>query len=72
MIILYTGAGCPACVEAKSWMKAHGIKYEEKDVWSDTEALEDIKSKGFSSIPQFFDEEGNHLADYHNYKTRLL
>ncbi len=31
-IHLYTEPGCGACTEAKSFLKLHGIAYEERDV----------------------------------------
>jgi glutaredoxin len=31
-IHLYTEPGCVACVEAKSFLQAHGILFEERDV----------------------------------------
>ena len=31
-IHLYTEPGCGACIEAKSFLKSHGICFEERDV----------------------------------------
>lgn len=36
---LYTEPGCAACVEAKSFLKSHGIPFEERDVRSNPEFL---------------------------------
>ena len=38
-IHLYTEPGCGACTEAKSFLKLHGIAYEERDVRSNPEYL---------------------------------
>lgn len=36
-IYLYTEPGCGACIEAKSFLKARGISFEERDVRSNLE-----------------------------------
>jgi glutaredoxin len=36
---LYTEPGCGACIEAKSFLKLHGISFEERDVRANSEYL---------------------------------
>jgi glutaredoxin len=38
-IRLYTEPGCPACIEAKSFLASHRIAFEERDVRADPEHL---------------------------------
>lgn len=38
-IHLYTEPGCGACIEAKSFLQARGIAFEERDVRTNSEYL---------------------------------
>jgi glutaredoxin len=38
-IYLYTEPGCGACIEAKSFLAARGIRFEERDVRANPEYL---------------------------------
>ena len=40
LIHLYTEPGCGACVEAKNFLKSHGIVFEERDVQAHPEYMQ--------------------------------
>jgi glutaredoxin len=72
-IHLYTEPSCGACIEAKKFLKSHGISYEERDVRANPEFLriltEDLDSctlptlvAGDSIIPGFGREDYERLA----------
>lgn len=41
-VTIYTEPGCPFCLAAKNDMKARGVKYTERDVTTDAEALAEM------------------------------
>lgn len=41
-IILFTQPGCSPCTWAKSYLSEKGIPYEERDVSTDPQAVEDL------------------------------
>ena len=72
-IQLYTEAGCDACIEAKNFLKSHGIAFEERDVRAHPEYLriltDDLDSctlptlvAGDTVITGFLGEDYQHLA----------
>ena len=72
-IHLYTEPSCGACIEAKNFLKSHGISFEERDVRANPEFLriltEDLDSctlptlvAGDSIIPGFDREDYERLA----------
>jgi glutaredoxin 3 len=57
-VVVYTTSWCPACKQARSWMNANGISYNERDVDQDRDAHEKLKRiTGATTIPTF-DIEG--------------
>jgi glutaredoxin len=57
-VVVYTTSWCPACKQARSWMNANGISYNERDIEQDRDAHEKLKRiTGATTIPTF-DIEG--------------
>jgi glutaredoxin 3 len=53
---IYTTPICPYCVRAKSLLKKKGAKFEEIDVFMDSEARAEMESEsgGRRTVPQIF------------------
>jgi glutaredoxin 3 len=63
-VVVYTTSWCPACKQAKSWMNAHGMAYDERDVEASgaySRELHSLNPRG--SIPTF-DVEGQVLVGF--------
>jgi len=49
---VYTTPTCPYCAMAKDFLKKHGVKFEEVDVYSNREAAIEIMTKtGQMGVP---------------------
>ncbi len=49
---IYSTPGCPYCMRAKSYLEAKGIAYENIDVSTDTQGLEEmVKISGQMGVP---------------------
>ena len=63
-VVVYTTSWCPACKQAKSWMNAQGMAYDERDVEASvaySRELHSLNPRG--SIPTF-DVEGQVLVGF--------
>lgn len=55
MVTIYTKNYCPYCVKAKTLLGSLNIPYEEHDVSSTPEVIEELSRKsGFRTVPQIF------------------
>jgi glutaredoxin 3 len=55
MIKIYTKNYCPYCTQAKALLTSLGAEYEEVDVTSSPEVMEDLVEKtGLMTVPQIF------------------
>ena len=54
MITVYSKAGCPNCVKAKTLLEFYEIEYEEVRIDEDNFGLAFIKGKGHKSVPQLY------------------
>jgi len=52
-IIIFTTPTCPYCSAAKEYLQQKGYKYIEKDITTDTEARDLLKSSGIMGVPAF-------------------
>ncbi|SDC28974.1 regulatory protein spx [Pelagirhabdus alkalitolerans] len=43
MVTLYTSPSCTSCRKAKAWLEEHDIPYRERNIFSDTLSLDEIK-----------------------------
>jgi len=50
-VVLYTTSWCPACRQAKEYLRSNAIPYEEKDVESSQTAAQEFQSLGGGGVP---------------------
>lgn len=63
-IVVYgTGKACTWCVQCCDYLEREGKEYTYKNVREDEEALEELQSQGFGSVPQVF-IDGEHIGGY--------
>ncbi|SEO50794.1 regulatory protein spx [Amphibacillus marinus] len=43
MVTLYTSPSCTSCRKAKAWLEEHDIPYHERNIFSDTLSIDEIK-----------------------------
>ncbi|BAM47922.1 transcriptional regulator SpxA [Amphibacillus xylanus] len=43
MVTLYTSPSCTSCRKAKAWLEEHDIPYHERNIFSDTLTIDEIK-----------------------------
>jgi glutaredoxin-like YruB-family protein len=54
-VIVYSGAGCPACGAAKSYLRRRGIRFREIDVSRDQHAAQRlVQRSGQMAVPQIY------------------
>lgn len=51
MIKIYSQPGCSACAETKSYLDRAGVKYDDRDITADPNALAELKSLGYQATP---------------------
>lgn len=54
MLTIYSKNNCPFCVNAKNFLKAKGIDFEEIKIDEDETAREFVLSKGHRTVPQLY------------------
>lgn len=62
-VTIYTRPGCGYCVRAKQLLGSKNIDYDEFNVWSKDEYMQDMlkRSGGASTVPQIF-INGDHIG----------
>ena len=50
-VIVYSQPGCPTCAQVKSFLKARGVEYTERDVSSDEAAYRELEARGYAATP---------------------
>jgi glutaredoxin len=64
-MLVYVKNGCPWCVDALSWLKAHGIEHTAVDVCSDPAGFDRMRQiSGQSKAPTLEMPDGAVLADF--------
>lgn len=51
IVKVYSKEKCMQCKMVKNWLTAHSVEFTEIDVTHDEEALHELKSLGFTSLP---------------------
>lgn len=54
MLKIYSKTVCPFCVNAKNFLTAKGIAFEEVNIEQNEEAREFLKAQGHRSVPQIY------------------
>ena len=60
-VVVYSKEDCPFCIKLKDFLKSKNVVIEEVDILKEGKDL--LLSKGFTTVPQVFSEEGNYLGD---------
>jgi glutaredoxin 3 len=63
-IRLFVKPFCGWCHEAKDWLDARGIAYEELDVISDRAAFKEMKELSGQTLAPVIEVDGEVLADF--------
>jgi glutaredoxin-like YruB-family protein len=72
-VVIYTTSTCPFCKLAKSYFQKHDVKYEEKDVWSDTQGRQEMIDKSGQMGVPVIDIDGQIVIGFDETKlTELL
>ncbi len=64
MYTIYTQDRCGYCSMAKHIMVKNDIDFMEINISYDPQARSLIKSMGFKTVPQIFDDDKNHIGGY--------
>ena len=74
MYVLVTRNQCNFCDLAKEILKGSGIMYVEYNVQSGSSRwiLDLLKKAGYTTVPQVWDNEGNHIGGYTELKEKLV
>lgn len=74
MYVIVTRNQCNFCDLAKEILKGSGIMYVEYNVQSGSSRwiLDLIKKAGYTTVPQVWDSEGNHIGGYTELKEALV
>jgi len=52
-VIVYSGPGCPACGQLKTYLRRHGVAFREVDISRDPRAADKIaRRSGMMAVPQ--------------------
>lgn len=62
-LIIYTKTGCPWCEDALEFLNTHNVSYEEKEVRSNIEFMQELETKSGQSKAPTLDLDGEILAD---------
>jgi glutaredoxin len=64
-VIVYSAAWCSACQDAKAWMTAAGIPFEERDIDSSPEYMQQLKSLNRRMSIPTFDIDGKAMVGFY-------
>jgi glutaredoxin 3 len=71
MYKIYSRPFCSFCELAKILMMERGIEFEEVGLSEDKDR-EWFKAQGYKTVPQIFDDEGNHIGGYEELRNFFL
>lgn len=54
MLTVYSKTVCPYCVNAKNFLKARGIDFQEVNIEEDAAARDFIVGQGHKTVPQIY------------------
>jgi glutaredoxin len=63
-VVIYSASWCLACQEAKAWMTAHRIAFEERDIDASTEYMQQLRLLNQSMSIPTFDIDGNVMVGF--------
>jgi glutaredoxin len=62
LVTLYVVPDCPLCAHARSWLKQHGVDYQERDVAANFGALRAMYKLTRQRLVPVFEVEGRSLV----------
>ncbi len=71
-VIIYSASGCPACQQAKAWMTAYGISFEERDIDATTEYVQQLRLLNRRMSIPTFDIDGNVMVGFNPRRLVLM
>lgn len=63
MYTVYSKPNCPYCVKAKTLLDIKELEYQVIDVMQDAEAMNLMRTNGFRSVPQIY-EDDKHIGGF--------
>ena len=70
MYKIYSSLNCVYCELAKGLLSENNIKY--KEIVLDTrEKRQSFRDEGFKTVPQIYDDEGNHIGGWDDLKKKM-
>lgn len=72
MYKIYGQGNCPYCDRAMELLISKGIQFEYINVMEDPAALEMFRGMGLRTVPQIWDEQGNHIGGYQELANKNL
>ena len=71
-MIVYTGAGCPACSTAKTYLRRRGIGFRKIDIARDQHVAERLAQRsGQMAVPQI-DIDGHLIVGFNQARIDML
>jgi glutaredoxin len=71
-VVVYSASWCSACQEAKAWMTAHGIAFEERDIDVSTDYVQQLRLLNQRMIIPTFDIDGNVMVGFNPRRLALM
>lgn len=69
MYQIYSKSGCIFCDAAMELLDSKNLKYQEIKIEKSEEALAFLKEQGFKTVPQIYDNFGDHVGGYQDLKA---
>jgi glutaredoxin len=70
--VIYSASWCPACQQAKAWMTAYDIPFEERDIDATTEYAQQLRSLNRRMSIPTFDIDGNVMVGFNPRRLVLM
>lgn len=68
---IYSKSGCIFCDAAMELLDSKNLEYQEIKIEKSEEALAFLKEQGFKTVPQIYDNFGDHVGGYQDLKASL-
>jgi len=70
MYKIYSTLNCVYCELARSALNENNIEFMEIKL-DTTEKKQSFKDEGFKTVPQIYDDEGNHIGGWNELRKKL-
>jgi glutaredoxin len=71
-VVIYSASWCSACQQAKAWMTANGISFEERDIDATTDYVEQLRLLSRRMVIPTFDIDGNVMVGFNPRRLELM